>query len=80
MLIDPKEMLSCRLFRVKFIVLLEVSLVLEAVPTLSTHKWIFSCVDSLVSAGMSALFEALPTLGTHKGLLTRVGSLMLGER
>lgn len=35
MLIDPKEMLSCRLFRVKFIVLLEVSLVWKQFPHLA---------------------------------------------
>ena len=55
MLIDPREMLSCCLFQVKFTVLLEMCLVLEALPTLCTHKGFFSCVDSLVSVGVSAL-------------------------
>lgn len=79
MLIDPREMLSCCLFQVKFTVLLEVCLVVEALPTLSTHKGFFSCVDSLFSVSVSALFEALPTLGTHIGLLAPVGSLVLRE-
>lgn len=52
MLTDPRETLSCCLFQVKFTVLFE-AFVLEALPTLSTHKGFFSGVDSLVSFGVS---------------------------